>query len=86
MPKFTVVGFYDNNGNIFVQHVEAEDVNGAVTNTVKTLQHSPGKPESDTKYFRQNLNIVSVLEGHCKDLCEADSVSSAIDWPGLEVA
>jgi len=81
--KYTVVGYYEDNGQIWVEHAEADDTNGAVVAAVKHLEELNDRPNDIS--FREYVCIVSVFEGHLKDLSDAEFVSAAIDWPGLEV-
>jgi hypothetical protein len=85
MNKFTVVGYYEDEGQSYVEHVEAEDWSGAVVAAVKSLEKTNETPEDAAKYFRSNVVIVEVFEGHHKGLTEHPSVCSAIDFPGLGV-
>jgi len=83
LQDYTVVGYYDDNGNIWVEHVTGHDTNEAVVKAVKKLEKSNGQEEfSDS--FRKNVNIVEVFCGTHKGQTDNESVSAAIDWPGLE--
>ena len=84
LQGYTVVGYYEDNGQIWVEHVHGHDSTEAVVKAVKKLE---GRNDStdDPKYFRQNVNIVEVFCGTHKGQTDGESVSSAIDWPGLEV-
>ena len=85
---YTVVGFYEDNGQIWVEHVQGQDINEAVAKAVKKLEKSTLDETDiaiDSKTFRQSVNIVEVFCGTHKGQTDGGSVSSAIDWPGLEI-
>jgi hypothetical protein len=85
---YTIVGFYEDNGQIWVEHVQGHDVNEAVVKAVKKLANLDAADTDmtqDTKSFRQNVCIVEVFCGTHKGQTEDGTVSAAIDWPGLEV-
>jgi hypothetical protein len=80
MKKFTIIGYYEDSGRIWEGTAQAEDSNDAVVKIVTRLEeHS-----EDKQFFRENLCIVGIFEGIHHNENEAESVSSAIDWPGLE--
>jgi len=73
--KYTVVGYYENNGNIFVEHVKARDTNDAVVKAVTGI---------GLTHDTDNICIVEIFKGYLTGLNETISVSSACDWPGVE--
>ena len=83
MKTYTVVGYYEDNGQPWVEHAEAEDWCGAVVETVKSLEKTdpPSQPYS---FDRSNITIVEVFEGAHMGLAEHESVCCAADFPGLE--
>ena len=74
MKPFTVVGYYEDNGQTYVEHVDADDwieaMRKAVVDYPEPTQHS-------------DLVIVSVFEGHHMDQTEHDSCVAACDVPGV---
>lgn len=78
--KYTVVGYYEDNGQIWVEYAVAENSSQAVIYAVKALES-----RNEDCLDRANICIVEVFEGHNPGLTDGDHVSSAIDWPGLEV-
>jgi hypothetical protein len=94
MQGYTVVGYYEDNGNIWVEHVNGHDTNEAVVKAVKKMEksHNPDYPpafkkakKDFSKGFRQNMCIVEVFCGTHRGQTDGVSVSSAINWPGLEI-
>lgn len=80
--KFTVIGFYEESARKWTQHVEAKDDCAAVVRAVKALEKSGGHTD---RRIRQNIAIVAVFAGHITEVSETETISYAIDWPGLEL-
>lgn len=78
--KYTVIGFYEDNNQIWAEHTSAEGVCEAVVKACTALAKRNERTDDD---FFRGLNIVSVVEGHAKDLNDSETVSSAADWPGM---
>jgi hypothetical protein len=87
MQGYTVVGYYEDSSQIWVEHVNGHDSNEAVVKAVKKLEKNAECQglAMFSKTFRQNLNIVEIFCGTHKGQTDGNYVSSAIDWPGLEV-
>ena len=75
MKKFTVVGFYEDNGQILVHHVEAMNPNHAVRVAIKDLEKSGSS--------RDNICIVEIFPDHITGSSDTadNTVSCAADWP-----
>jgi len=84
LQGYTVVGYYDDNGQIWVEHVTGHDSTEAVVKAVKKLEKTNGQ-EDFSKGFRENVCIVEVFCGTHRGQTDGESVSAAIDWPGLEI-
>lgn len=73
--KYTVVGYYEDNANIFVDHVIASNPMDAIR---------------ELALMRANdiygVNIVSIFAGHLTDLNETESVASIEDFPGVTLS
>lgn len=65
--KYTVVGYYKDNDQIFCSHVEALGWKDAVRKTRKELEQHDGVEAED-------LMLVSVFRGGMKDLNDSDYV------------
>jgi len=76
---FTVVGYYEDNGQIWIEHTKGHDSSEAVVNAVKSLES-----RNEDCLDRSNICIVEVFRGHHQGQTDGEAVSSAIDWPGLE--
>lgn len=74
MKPFTVVGYYEDNGQPYVEHVEANDWVEAMRTCI--LDH-PEPPQAS------ELVIVSVFDGAHKDQTEHESCVYACDVPGV---
>lgn len=83
--RFTVIGFYEDNGQIFAEHVRAEDWTDAVVKAGNSMcaRNDATTPEERDDLLA-NMNLISVLSGWRDDLNECDSVSAFCDQPGLE--
>lgn len=71
MTKYTVVGFYESNSQVFCAHVTAKDETEAVTKTPKAL--SDADPD--------DLVVIAIFKGHHEDLNECQTLSCVQDWP-----
>lgn len=69
--KYTVVGYFDDNGQVYNAHVNAVDECEAVTKAPAALGQ-----KSD------NVVVVSVFKGHLTDESESNTTSFASDWAG----
>lgn len=78
--EFTVVGLYDDNQQVWVEHIVAEDAGEAVINAGRKLLKREGNEDMDP----ENLLIVSVFHGHLYDKNENSAVVSIVDFPGWE--
>lgn len=78
MPKnkYTVIGFYDSTGELFSQHVEADDPSDAV---VVCWQQCFRENETNP----DDLILVDVLEGHLQSQREDTHTCAFSDWPGI---
>ena len=84
LNPYTVVGYYEDNNQIWVEHANGRDYSDAVVKAVKKLERTNDQ-KNFSESFRKNVCIVEVFSGLHKGLTEGESVSSAIDWPGLEI-
>jgi hypothetical protein len=83
---FSVIGYYEDNGQPFVEHVMAEDWTCGIIKAVELLEKKSGAFMSDArKHFREHVYIVEVIDGHHQGRTEHESICVAIDVPGLEV-
>ena len=89
MPPYTVIGFSEEDGHIFVDHVDAVGPAEAIVIAVEKRENDSFDQldrETYRDYFRNDTQIVSVLDGHCTDHNDCATVSSAIYWPGLKLS
>jgi hypothetical protein len=70
MKTFTVVGFYEDNGQRFCASAEAEDWVDAITSICQT-------------YTEGELVIVEVFEGDLLPLTESCQIEYRDEWPGF---
>ena len=88
---YTVIGYFEDNGQIWVEYSTGIDEQRAIVQAVKKLEYKnrldteKGMTKEDKKYFRSNVVLVGVFHGWLKEVSGQDSVCSAIDYPGLEV-
>jgi len=76
--RYTVVGIYDDNDQVWVEHVEAKDPGDAIVTAGRSItSKNPGMDSG-------NVLIVSVFPGQLNDLNETESVASVVDFPGFE--
>ena len=67
MKTYTIIGYYGDNGQIFIDWQEGESAADAVRDLV--TDHTE---EAD----RNDLNIVAVFEGHLEEALKLDTVAS----------
>jgi len=72
--KYTVVGYYEDNSNIFVDHVTATTPRDAIIEVARLRK--------DDIY---GVNIVSIFAGHLTDLNETESVAYIGDFDGVNI-
>lgn len=83
---FTVVGYYEDNSQIFCEHVMATDSNDAVKQLIKKIEEKRGVVNPDgQKGIRNGICIVEIFRGHHESLNDCSTLSCAFDWPGLGV-
>jgi hypothetical protein len=83
---YTVVGYYDDNGQVWVTHVVAADWQDAVLKSARDLERrNDATTHEEREILRNNCHLLSVLEGHHCDLNDSDSTCALIDFPGLEM-
>lgn len=74
MKKWTVVGYYQDNGEVWVRWVTAKDWKSAIQRAVKqTLKSNEGMD-------MLNIIICSVFKGHQRDYNENDNVCDASEF------
>ena len=96
MKDFTVVGYHEDNNQVWVEHTQANDADMAVAFAVCQMARSRGQVESeidtailiaaknpDLLEFSKTLNVVSVFEGHHQDQLESTTVFCAYDHPEI---
>jgi len=72
--KYTVVGYYEDNANIFVDHVTAMSPRDAVIEVSRLRANDI-----------YGVNIVSIFAGHLMDLNETESVAYIGDFDGVNI-
>jgi hypothetical protein len=72
--KYTVVGYYEDNANIFVDHVTATTPENAIIEMARLRANDI-----------YGANIVSVFAGHLIDLNESQSVAWIGDFDGVNI-
>jgi hypothetical protein len=80
MAKFTVVGFYDSTGKLFVHHVEAHDSSEAVVACYRTMKEAASDPDAVNP---DDLILVEVFKGHLDSQRDDGATCSFSDWPGI---
>ena len=96
MKDHTVVGYHEDNNQVWVEHTQANDADMAVAFAVCQMAKSRGKvaseidaafliaaKNSDLLEFSKDLNVVSVFEGHHQDQLESATVFCAYDHPEI---
>ena len=81
---FTVVGYYEDNSQIFCEHVMATDSNDAIKKLCAKREEKM-EDEDAIKYSRNNIVIVEIFRGHLESLNDCSTLSNTIDWPGLRL-
>lgn len=84
MAQYTVCGFHEEDGHIFCEHVDTESVDEAIVEAVKSAVNSLDKCGIEANYQMKEINIIEVFRGHLEPLNDCTTVSSAVDWPGVE--
>lgn len=85
--RFTVIGYYDDNSQIFAEHVNATDWQHAVRLTARKMEkRNDERTIEDKNMLHDNMTLVSVLAGHRTDLNECSGLSSFSDQPGVSYA
>jgi len=82
--KYTVVGFHEEDGHIFCEHVDAKDVNDAIVKVAQKEVSALDKCGLEANYMLADINIVEVFADHLEGLNDCTTVSSACDWPGID--
>jgi len=77
MNNYTVVGYYDNTGELVVLYVEAEDSADAPIAAYKQLKE--GNPD----LVPDDLVLVEIFQGHLRSLRDDTHTCSFGDWPGM---
>jgi len=80
MDKFTVVGFYDSTGQLFVHHVEANDSSDAVVACYKKMKESAADPDDVNP---DDLILVEIFKGHLQSQRDDAATCCFSDWPGV---
>jgi hypothetical protein len=96
MKDYTVVGYHEDNTQVWVEHTQANDADMAVAFAVCQMAKSRGivKSEIDAAIqiaakvpelleFSKSLNVLSVFEGHHQDQLESTTVFCAYDHPEI---
>jgi hypothetical protein len=78
---FTVVGYYDDNGQVWVQHVTGFTYEDAVAVAVHQAKKAADEGVSVEIH---DICIVEVFEGHHHGLSTHDHVVPACEWPGVK--
>jgi aminoglycoside phosphotransferase family enzyme len=71
MNEFTVIGYFENNGQRYSGHHQGETWTDAVKDAITATAHS-------------ELVIVEVIAGFHQGLTEGECVESAGDWEAME--
>jgi hypothetical protein len=81
MPRFTVVSFVEETGQIFVDHVVADDPGDAVVMVAidRCVGYGMGYPLDP-----YDISIVSIFAGYHDDLNGDESIGAAGDFPGVK--
>jgi hypothetical protein len=77
MNKYTIVGYYDSTGELFLIHVEAAEPSDAPKAAYKRLK------ESNQELNPDDLILVEIFEGHLTSVREDCHTCAFSDWPGL---
>lgn len=77
MSAYTIVGFHDSTGELFCQHVEADDPNEAVVVCYQQCFRETEGNDTD------DLILVDVFEGHLQSQREDMHTCCFSDWPGI---
>ena len=79
--QYTVVGFFEDNFQIWVEFVEAADECEAVALAAKQSFERDGQGyDSIAGGFSQNMMVIEIFEGHHEGKNECPTISSAADW------
>ena len=79
MTKYTVVGLYDDNDQIWVEIVDADNHNGAILKAGEALLAA--QPEMDAG----NILIASVFRGAHRDLNKVTGMMPVTSFPGWKI-
>ena len=74
---FTVVGYFADNGQVWVRHATGFDYEDAVAAAVRDVKKKAGA-ELD------GIAVVEVFEGHNKAVGVHDHIVFACEWPGVQ--
>jgi len=81
MKGFTVVGFYENDSQVWVEHVIALNAEKAVAVAVHQIADRNGIPKENFLDYAQGICVVEVFAGLHSGLLESTSTFSAYDHP-----
>lgn len=81
LDPYTVVGYYEDNSQIFCEHVMASDSNNAIKKLCWEREQNIEGCDSRIA-SRNNLVIVEIFRSHLESLNDCSTLSNAIDWPG----
>jgi hypothetical protein len=74
MPNYRIIGYYDDNAQVYDGDMDGEDEVDAVS----ALRAAQSAAERD------NLVIVAILDESGKNVYEGDKASFISDWPACE--
>ncbi len=82
LQPYTIIGYYDDEGKGFTEHVMAKNDNDSVVQFCKEREPKCDDVEA-RKYWRDNIIIVDVISGHVESRYDCGHICCASDWPGL---
>jgi len=86
LDPFTIVGYYEDESQIFTEYVMAVNSNDAVKRLVDKIEKDKKAADNGIKKaIRDNIVIVSIFRGQLEDLNDCSQLSNACDWPGLSL-
>jgi len=74
MPDYRIIGYYDDNGQVYDGEMDGDDEVDAVCGIRFTLDEAG----------QSNLVIVAILDESGKNVYESDKASFIQDWPQYE--
>ena len=78
---YTVVGYFADNGQVWVRHVTGFTYEDAVAEAVRDVKE---KASAGVSVGFDGIAVVEVFEGHNKPVGVHDHLVFACEWPGVQ--